>query len=195
MDDLHNPAPFLDVVAVIEQIKANQQTFQQIGAGASPKKIVDQVTPQNIQIPYCGVSVEFGDVSENYSNTTTVQQMEVIVSCTCIYNAPSDFTGAGQQITFMDSGLKDLMHSLYNWQPSTKRYLNGFRLLRFERIAELSQNDYEVYVAYFIIPMQIDMFDGYLDEPTRLREIQTKLLLNKGKDTNLVSVENISTAK
>ena len=195
MDDLHNPAPFLDTVQVIEQIRANQTTFAQVGAGASPKKIIDQVTPQNIQLPYCGVSVEFGDVSENYANTTTVQQLEIIVSCTCVYNAPSDFTGAGQQITFMDSGLKDLMHSLYNWQPSQKRYKNGFRLLRFERIAELSMNDYETYVVYFVIPMQLDYLDGWLTEGMKIQEIQTRMLLNKGNDTILVSVENISSAK
>lgn len=190
MDDLHNPAPILDVVAVIQHLQAYQKTFAQVGMGASPKKIIDQTTPQKPQLPYCGVSVEFGDVTPNPANTTTVQVMEVIVACTCVYHAPTDLTGAGQQITFMDDGLKDLMHCLYNWQPSQERYLNGFRMERWERLGDLSQDAYEVYVVYFSIPMQIDYLDGYLDEPTQLREIQTRLLFNNDKN-NSVSIQNI----
>lgn len=190
MDDLHNPAPILDAVAVIQHIQANQKTFAQVGMGASPKKIIDQVTPQKIQLPYCGISVEFGDVTPNPANTTTVQVLEVIVACTCVYDAPTDLTGAGQQITFMDNGLKDLMHSLYNWQPSQKRYLNGFRLERFERLGDLSENAYEVYVAYFTIPMQIDYLDGYLSPEIQLREIQAQMILNNNKN-NSVSIQNI----
>jgi hypothetical protein len=190
MDDLHNPAPILDVVAVIRHLQANQKTFAQVGMGASPKKIIDQTTPQKLQLPYCGVSVEFGDVTPNPANTTTFQVMEVIVACTCVYDAPIDLTGAGQQITFMDNGLKDLMHCLYNWQPIQKRYLNGFRLERWERLGNLSENAYEVYVAYFTIPMQIDYLDGWLDEPTQLREIQTRMILNND-NANSVSIQNI----
>lgn len=189
MDDLHNPAPILDVVAVIQHLQATQKTFAQVGMGASPKKIIDQTTPQKPQLPYCGVSVEFGDVTPNPANTTTVQVMEVIVACTCVYHAPTDLTGAGQQITFMDDGLKDLMHCLYNWQPSQERYLNGFRLERWERLGDLSQDAYEVYVVYFSIPMQIDYLDGWLDEPTKLIEIQTRMILNND-NTNSVSIQN-----
>lgn len=192
MDDLHNPAPILDAVAVIQHLQANQKTFAQVGMGASPKKIIDQTTPQKIQLPYCGISVEFGDVTPNPANTTTVQVLEVIVACTCVYHAPTDLTGAGQQIMFMDNGLKDLMHSLYNWQPSQKRYLNGFRLERFERLGDLSENAYEVYVAYFTIPMQIDYLDGYLSPEIQLREIQSRVILNKGQDSQTINFENIS---
>lgn len=191
MDDLHNPAPILDAVAVIQHLQANQKTFAQVGMGASPKKIIDQTTPQKIQLPYCGISVEFGDVTPNPANTTTVQVLEVIVACTCVYHAPTDLTGAGQQIMFMDNGLKDLMHSLYNWQPSQKRYLNGFRLERFERLGDLSENAYEVYVAYFTIPMQIDYLDGYLSPEIQLREIQSRVILNKGQDSQTINFENI----
>ncbi|MFT8444718.1 hypothetical protein [Acetobacter orientalis] len=192
MDDLHNPAPILDIVAVIQHLQANQKTFAQVGMGASPKKIIDQVTPQKIQLPYCGVSVEFGDVTPNPANTTTVQVMEVIVACTCVYHAPTDLTGAGQQITFMDNGLKDLMHCLYNWQPSQKRYLNGFRLERLERLGNLSENAYEVYVVYFSIPLQIDYLDGYLSPEIQLREIQSRAILSKGQDSQTINFENIS---
>lgn len=192
MDDLHNPAPILDVVAVIQHLQANQKTFAQVGMGASPKKIIDQTTPQKPQLPYCGVSVEFGDVTPNTANTTTVQVMEVIVACTCVYHAPTDLTGAGQQITFMDDGLKDLMHCLYNWQPSQKRYLNGFRLERLERLGNLSENAYEVYVVYFSIPLQIDYLDGYLSPEIQLREIQSRAILNKGQDSQTIKFENIS---
>ncbi|MGE4523008.1 MAG: hypothetical protein AB7D19_11080 [Acetobacter sp.] len=190
MDDLHNPDPILDAVAVIQHLQANQKTFAQVGMGASPKKIIDQTTPQKPQLPYCGISVEFGDVTPNTANTTTVQVLEVIVACTCVYDAPTDLTGAGQQITFMDKGLKDLMHSLYNWQPNQKRYLNGFRLERFERLGDLSENAYEVYVAYFTIPMQIDYLDGYLPPEIQLREIQSRMILNND-NTNSVSIQNI----
>ncbi|MFT8850397.1 hypothetical protein [Acetobacter orientalis] len=191
MDDLHNPAPILDIVAVIQHLQANQKTFAQVGMGASPKKIIDQVTPQKIQLPYCGVSVEFGDVTPNPANTTTVQVMEVIVACTCVYHAPTDLTGAGQQIMFMDNGLKDLMHCLYNWQPSQQRYLNGFRLERWDRLGNLSENAYEVYVAYFSIPLQIDYLDGYLSPEIQLREIQSRVILNKGQDSQTINFENI----
>ncbi|WP_406239694.1 hypothetical protein ACF3NX_06275 [Acetobacter orientalis] len=192
MDDLHNPAPILDMVAVRKQIVDNQKTFAQIGVGASPKKIIEQITPQKIQLPYCGVSVECGDISANPANTTTVQVMEVVVSCTCVFQASDDFTGAGQQINFMDNGLKDLFHCLYNWQPSKKRYLNGFRLLRFERLDDLSNNSYEIYMVYFIIPLQIDFLDGFMDEQARLREIQSQLILKKDKDIQTLQIRNVN---
>lgn len=190
MSDLHNPAPILDVKSVITQLISNTTVFKAIQAGSDPKKITQQIKPKPEQLPFCGVTLEFGEVSDNVLNSSMAQILDIDVLCTVVLQTSQDITGSNTQALMFDYILKDLMHAIYNWQPEQTRYVNGFKLNRFERIASLSDNAYEVYCVYFTIPLQIDYLDGYLTEEQKLQEIKTNILTQKLNDIKSTIVIN-----
>lgn len=179
MSDVHNPAPILDMKTLITQLINNTTLFKGIQAGSDPKKITTQIKPSSDQLPFCGVTVEFGEVTDNALNSSMAQIMNIDVLCTVVLQTSQDLTGSGTQAIMFDDLLKDLMHAIYNWQPAQTRYVNGFQLKHLERIAALSNNEYEVYCVYWTIPLQIDYLDGYLDEVQQLKEIRTQMLNEK----------------
>lgn len=187
MSDLHNPAPILSIREVVLQLENNLQYFKSVQSNASPKKLTTQIKPTPAQMPMVGVSIEFGDVSENFANSTMAQILNIDVCCTVVQQTAQDLTGSQTQSVIFDTLLKDLMHSLYNWQPEQDRYTNGFKLTRFERIEALCDNEYEVYCVWFTIPLQIDYLDGYLSPEVQLKEIQSQVILDQINSLTIIN--------
>ena len=186
----NNPQPIIDLVEILKQIKTNSTYFKTTVLSGSSKKLVDQYTPDLSALPACGISCEYGDFSEAVGNSTRVQIMDITICCTIILQANNDLTGAGPQINFLDEAIRELMKCLYNWQPSNKRYINGFKNDRFERIESLSGNAYETYCMYFTIPAQIDFTDGYLKPEQSLLYINTDISTEKNKTINHINIQN-----
>lgn len=192
-DTNHNPAPILDLISVVDQIKKNTVVLKDVTIISDSKKYIDQITPDKTKLPGVGLTTEFGDVSENYANSSMVQFFDIQICCTVVLDASSDQTGAGSHLYIWDMVFKDLMHCIYNWKPSKQRYVNGFKLSRFERIAALSSNAYEVYCVYFTIPAQIDYLDGYLISAKNLSSINASIELEKAGDVlNVDIIEDLS---
>ncbi|MCP9318763.1 hypothetical protein KBX73_03020 [Acetobacter persici] len=191
-DNLHNAAPFLDLVTVVNQIKNNTVLFRDVSVASDPKKLIGQIGPDKSRLPFIGLTEEFGEVTSNPINGSMVQVLTIDVCCTIVLDTEGDLTGAGSLLCVFDDLLKDLMHCIYNWRPEKTRYINGFSLNRFERIAGLCSNTYEVYCVYFSIPTQIDYLDGYLTEGQKLQVISTQLQPTKTNQFLIVNTENKS---
>ncbi|GBR17473.1 hypothetical protein [Gluconobacter frateurii] len=190
MSSANNPAPFLDIKSVVNQLSANQDLFKYITAISDPKKFIDEIKPSVNQLPAVGITIEFGSVTDNLLNNAVAQVFEIEVCFTSVFNTSIDISGASSQTSYWNDALKALMNSIYNWQPSKERYLNGFQLERTERIGALCDNAYEVYCTYFDIKVQIDYTDGYLTEGQKLQIIQTQLNQNKNKQTTTINIQN-----
>lgn len=191
-DDIHNSAPILDLVTVVNQIKNNTKLFRDVSVVSDSKKLISQIGPDKSRLPFVGLTEEFGEVTDNPLNAGMFQILTIDLCCTIVLDTEGDLTGAGSMLSLFDPLLKDLLHCIYNWQPEKTRYLNGFSLSRFERIASLCSNTYEVYCVYFSIPTQIDYLDGYLTEGQKLIEIQTQNKINKSSQTFIVNTLNKS---
>jgi len=191
-DGIHNPAPILDLPALIEHVKAGTSTFKDYGSSPTTKKYIEQVTPDVSRLPYCGLSVECGSVGPNLVNEAVAQTLVITVCATIIMDAQTDFTGFEQQTAMFDDHLLDLMHCIYNYQPSKTRYLNGFQLRDFDRVSELETNAYEVYCVYFDIPCRIDYLDGYMTEARAIKSVKAQARLQKLNTSTTFNVVNNS---
>lgn len=192
---LRNTAPLLDLMVVVDQIKTNTQFFQKVMPVSSPKKFINQITPNLANLPAVGVSIEFGSQEDFELNSIAAQKLDIDICCTVVLDTTDDITGAGPQFQMFDTALLDLMHSVYNWKPiSNQRYINGFSINRFERIENLSDDAYEVYCVWFSIPLQIDYTDGYLTQGQQLAMISSELSISKppSKKKTIVEIQNIN---
>lgn len=189
MSSENNPAPFLDVRAIITQLENNQTFYNYVTAISDPDKFIKEIKPKINQLPAVGLTIEFGSVSDNLVKNSVAQVFDVVVCFTSVFNTTIDLSGASSQTSYWNDALKALMNSIYNWQPEkTTRYLNGFQLDRTERISSLCDNSFEVYCTYFSIPIQIDYTDGYLTAGQKLQIINTNANLTKQNTNQLTNI-------
>lgn len=180
----NNPEPFLNEVAIIQQLIDQTSSFKKIMPVSAPDKFISQIKTKPSEMPALGVSLEFGDVTENITNSSMLQVMEIDIMFTVVLNTQQDLTGGTPQISFI-SLWQEISHAILNWQPSKNRYLNGFQQGRFERIAPLCDDVYEVYTIIYSIPIQIDYLDGFLTEGQKLVQIQTQMIMNNKLNINI----------
>ena len=191
IDNLHNPSNIIDIQSIVNQIKQNTKLLKTVTSVSSSVNFVKQFKPKMNQLPALGVTVECGSISENFSNSSMAQTMDVVYACTLILDTTPDLTGALSQNQMFSSLLSDVMHAIYNWQPRKDlRYQNGIKMDRFERIDNLCDNTYEVYILYFSVPVQIDYLDGFLTDPQKLLLLNTQINLEKSNTITTVNIIN-----
>lgn len=190
----NNPSPLLDLKEVVKQVNTNTKLFRYVTVISGKEKFISQVQPNVDQMPAVGFTIEFGDVTDNLTNESMGQFLDITLCCTVVLNVSDDITGSKSHYQFVNDLLPDLNHSIYNWQPSNSdRYINGFKLHNFQRIEACCSNAYEVYCVYYEIPCQIDYLDGYIPPTTPLKSISTTTSNIKIPSSSLVvNIEGMS---